>query len=119
MARHLLAIAMFACASGHAQGWQHPNDRDGDGWFDYPVDEATYPPYRGQPYYYGPPVYSPDPRSFRSAEERCEYEYQLYRESIDCFNRFRNQNGSVRGEAFSYCQEVRDPSPRCGPPRNW
>ena len=107
---------MFACLPAQAQGWQHPNDRDEDGWFDQPVDEATYPRYRGQPYYYD---YGRDPRSFRSLEERCDYEYRVYRESQDCFNRFRNQNGSVRGEAWQYCREVMDPSPRCGPPRNW
>jgi hypothetical protein len=109
----LITLMLLFGAASIATAQQHPNDRDGDGWFDHPVDEAQYPRYRPQPYYV------PDPQSFRSPEERCEWEYRRYRESVDCFNRFRNQNGSVRGEAYRYCQEVMDPSPRCGPPRNW
>jgi hypothetical protein len=113
MSRLLFLLALFVPLQAASQ--PHPNDLDGDGWFDRPVDEAQYPRYRAQPPYY----YGPDPRSFRSREERCEWEYRQYRESIDCFNRFRNQNGSVRGEAYQYCAPVADPSPRCGPPRNW
>ena len=111
MNRLIILMLLFAASPATAQ--PHPNDRDGDGWFDHPVDEAQYPRYRPLPYY------GPDPQSFTNLEERCEWEYRRYRESVDCFNRFRNQNGSVRGEAYQYCREVRDPSPRCGPPRSW
>ena len=116
MSRLLLVALLLGLPS--AAGSHHSPDEDEDGWFDQPVDEDRYPRYRARPYY-GPPVYDPEPRSYDTLEARCDREYQIYRESIDCFNRFRNQNGSLRGEAYRYCTQVMDPSPRCGPPRNW
>jgi hypothetical protein len=65
-----------------------------------------------------PPGYSPEPRRYSDMAD-CDAAFERYRESIDCFAQFRNQNGSVRAEAYRYCSPVLDPSPRCGPPRRW
>jgi hypothetical protein len=56
-------------------------------------------------------------QSSPAAAPNCETEHRRYRESIDCFSRFMTRTGAVRAEAFQYCQEVTDPSPRCGPPK--
>lgn len=49
--------------------------------------------------------------------ESCARRYRIYLASLACFERFRNVNGSLKPEAFQYCNEVIDPGPQCGPPR--
>jgi hypothetical protein len=67
-----------------------------------------------------PPLpYEAEPRAFEARETDCDAAYARYQASMDCFARFRNQNGSVKGDAYRFCTPVLDPSPRCGPPRNW
>lgn len=98
-------------------------DYDNDGWHDDPVDEdryryRTYPRYRQQPY--GDPWAEPAPRPLDTIDARCDAEYERYLQSLACFNRFRYHNGTVLDEAYQYCgTPVLDPSPSCGPPRNW
>jgi hypothetical protein len=45
----------------------------------------------------------------------CEALRRQYWASQACFNQFRNANGSVKPEAFSYCSEVQSPVAQCGP----
>jgi len=66
------------------------------------------------------PSFGTIPRSSSDQNAQCDAAYREYRVSQDCFNRFRNAYGAgVRGDAYRYCREVPDPSPQCGPPRNW
>lgn len=46
-----------------------------------------------------------------SAAQRCAEQHAKYRQSQECFARFRNANGSLKAEAAGQCQEV--PQPAC------
>jgi hypothetical protein len=102
-------------------------DYDNDGWHDDRVDEdryryqyqpRTYPLYRPQPY--GDPWAEPTPRPLDTMDARCDAEYQRYLASLECFNRYRYSNGTMRPEGYQYCgTPILDPGPNCGPPRNW
>jgi hypothetical protein len=116
--RLLIALLLGLPCAASAQ-YYPPPDANQDGWYDYRVAPA-YPGRRPSPYSYpAVPHYDPEPAQ-QQPDARCDADFRVYRESIDCFNRFRLHNGSVRPEAYSYCgSPVMDPSPRCGPPRNW
>ncbi|HEV7477399.1 MAG TPA: hypothetical protein VGO02_06655 [Burkholderiales bacterium] len=109
----LPAVLLASLLSLPAQGDSRlPDPDDDDPYYDpWTVEERAWNDHRR------PPEYSPAPRYSDTAD--CDAAFERYRESIDCFARFRNQNGSVRAEAYRYCSPVLDPSPRCGPPRRW
>ena len=52
-----------------------------------------------------------------ASESECEAAHRQYKESMDCFAPFINDNGKTRAEAFAKCTSVPDPSQRCGPPK--
>ena len=119
----LIVIALLLSVPFQASSYRDA-DADGDGWYDDPVDEdryryRTYPRYRPQPYY-EPRTYDPEPQPLDTMNARCDADYRAYLQSLDCYNRFRYHNGTMRPEAYHYCgTPVLDPSPNCGPPRNW
>jgi hypothetical protein len=47
----------------------------------------------------------------------CATRLRLYRESQECFARYRTVHGGLKAEAFQNCAEVPDPVPDCGPVR--
>lgn len=51
----------------------------------------------------------------RSADSSCEAAWKQYMESQACFMPYRRANGSLREEAWTVCNDVPDPNPRCGP----
>jgi hypothetical protein len=113
--RPLPAVLLSCLLSLPAQADHRlPDPDDGDSYYDDPwtVEERAWNEHRR------PPEYSPGPRRYSDMAD-CDAAFERYRESIDCFAQFRNQNGSVRAEAYRYCSPVLDPSPRCGPPRRW
>jgi hypothetical protein len=120
----LLLIALLLSVAFPASS----RDYDNDGWHDDSVDEGryrqrTYPIYRPQPYSpqpYGDPWAQPTPKPLDTIDARCDAQYQDYLRSLECFNRYRYSNGTMRPEAYQYCgTPILDPGPNCGPPRNW
>jgi hypothetical protein len=59
------------------------------------------------------------PKSSAKVANDCDEQYRVYRESLECFAPYVMANGATRAEAFSKCTPVKDPSPRCGPPKPW
>jgi hypothetical protein len=62
-----------------------------------------------------PPPLQQAARPKLPSETECEAAHRQYRESINCFAPFINENGKTRAEAFAKCTSVPDPSQRCGP----
>lgn len=52
---------------------------------------------------------APDPM----ASEACQAQMRRYRESQECFARYRNANGSLKAEASANCHQVMQPT-ACG-----
>jgi hypothetical protein len=49
------------------------------------------------------------------APDDCAVLRRRYWESQECFNRYRNVNGSVKAEAYQHCAVVNNPVAQCGP----
>ncbi len=49
------------------------------------------------------------PRSLKKTELSCAQKKRAYRESQECFARFRNANASVDSDAFKHCTEIKQP----------
>ena len=48
-------------------------------------------------------------------DSSCESAWRQYMVSQACFMPYRRRNGSLREEAWTVCNDVPDPNPRCGP----
>jgi len=57
---------------------------------------------------------APASLSASSPDAQCAALRKRYLESQACFEHYRVANGAVRPEGFKRCEEVVDPSPRCG-----
>ena len=53
------------------------------------------------------PAYVPPP----TADQRCAEQHLKYRQSQECYARFRNANGSLKADAAGQCADV--PQPTC------
>lgn len=47
--------------------------------------------------------------------DECAALRRKYWESQECFNSYRNVNGSVKAEAYQHCAVVKNPVAQCGP----
>lgn len=47
------------------------------------------------------------------ASTTCREKMQAWRESAACFDKYRNQNGSVKPEAYRNCTDVKKPAEIC------
>ena len=47
--------------------------------------------------------------SLKKKDLSCEQKERIYRESQQCFARFRNTNASVSAEALKHCKDVKQP----------
>lgn len=63
-----------------------------------------------------PDTRPPAPPRALNAEELCVEQHQKYRQSQECFARFRNANGSLKAGAAEQCGE-NIPQPTCTPAR--
>lgn len=113
----LLALVSFpALCAASEYTVPDPDDVQPYGPYDtYRYDYYDAPDYPRRPW--APYEHSRRPRAGLSGD--CDAAFTRYRESMECFARFRNVNGSVKAEAYRYCTPVADPSPRCGPSQPW
>lgn len=48
-------------------------------------------------------------QSEQAIDQRCEARLKRYHESAECFNQFRNANGSLKAAAYEKCKDVEAP----------
>lgn len=53
----------------------------------------------------------PDEPPAQSEEEQCQARHLKFRQSQECFAKYRNANGSLRTEASQNCENVEQPAP--------
>lgn len=58
----------------------------------------------------------PAPGAASKPADDCQTLQRQFKESQDCFARFRGQDGTLKPEAFQNCTDLPDPSTKCGLP---
>lgn len=61
---------------------------------------------RGKPL---PPANAP--ATATTSEQQCQLDQERYRQSLECFERYRGADGNLRPEAKGFCESVPQPKP--------